>query len=86
MDAFERFETLAGLARVEPIPPLDVTQRVLGGIRRAERASAVQWVLPVVSGLSAVAAAVVAVLALQAWDMLTDPLAGIFSSLTVVIQ
>jgi hypothetical protein len=86
MDAFERFEALAGLARAEPVPRLDVTQRVLWGIRRAERANAFPWVLPVVSGLSAVAAAVVAVLALQAWDVLTDPLVGIFNPLSAVIQ
>lgn len=86
MNAFDRFEALAGLARAEPIPALDVTQRVLREIRRVEPADSFSWVLPVISGLSAVAAAVVAVLAFQAWDIVADPLAGIFSPLSVVMR
>jgi hypothetical protein len=60
---------------------LEVAQRVLFEIRRRERVGPANWLLPVLTGLSAAAAAIVAVLALDAWSVLTDPLAGIFNPL-----
>ena len=81
MDPLERFQALAARARTEQVPSVDVTLRVLTRIRNAERAGPVGWLLPLLTGLSAAAAAVVAILALDAWNVLTDPLAGIFSPL-----
>lgn len=81
MKPLERFQTLVAQARLEPVPRLDVAQRVLFEIRRTQCAASVDWLLPVLTGLSAVAAAIVAVLAVDAWNVLTDPLAGIFNPL-----
>ena len=81
MKPLERFQMLSAQARLEPVPRLDVTQRVLFEIRRAQRVGPANWILPALTGLSAAAAAIVAVLALDAWNVLNDPLAGIFNPL-----
>ena len=81
MNHLERFQTLAQQARLEPAPSLDVTRRVLSRLQSAERAGRVDWILPLLTGLSAAAAVVVAVLALDAWNVLASPVAGIFSPL-----
>ncbi len=76
MNPVDRFEALAARARLESPPTLDVTQRVLRRLQHVEHAYPLDWVLPLLTGLSAAAAAIVTALALDAWNVLTDPLAG----------
>jgi hypothetical protein len=90
MNALEKFAQLAARSRAEAAPRVDVTTGVLGDIRQAARqvarAESFNPPLLVFSGLSLLAASIVAVLAIQSWEMLADPLAGLFDSLTMVMR
>lgn len=86
MNELERFERLASQARGDPVPPIDVAARVVrdlrSGVSRGEPSGPL-WVL---SGLSVVAALIVSAVAIESWSALTDPLAGLFYPLTMVMQ
>lgn len=87
MNTFEQFLRLAGHARRESVPPLDVVPGVLGRIRHraaSARTHPVDRLLLAASVVSAMAATVMAVLAVEAWEMFTDPVAGLLPSLTMV--
>jgi hypothetical protein len=87
MNDLERFAGLAARARQEQPPPLDVAAAVLGRIGDAEAmspSSRESSLLLACSALSAIAATVMAALALQAYEMLSGPLGGMFQSLTVI--
>lgn len=85
MNELERFESLARRARSEPVPPLDVTARVLSQIGRIELRREVNLPLLAMSGLSVLAASIMVATVLNAWAPLMDPLAGLFSTLTLVV-
>lgn len=86
MNELERFESLARRARNEPVPRVDVTARVLSRIGRTELRRAVDMPLLAMSGLSVMAASILLAMVLNAWAPLMDPLAGLFSSLTLVMR
>jgi hypothetical protein len=79
-------EAWAAQARQEPAPRLDVAAGVLQRIqaRPSRRDTELPWL--VFSGLSLVAASLLLLAAGDCWQSLTDPLAGLFSSLTLVMQ
>lgn len=86
MNRDERFEAWAARARQETVPSVDVVAGVVHRIQAGSprRESDMPWY--VCSGLSVLAASVMLVVALDSWQSLTDPLAGLFSSLTMVMQ
>jgi hypothetical protein len=86
MTELERFAQLAAKARGEPPPAIDVAARVLRDLRQMVRQESLNPPLLVFSGLSLLAASIVAVLAIQSWEPLADPLSGLFDSLTLVMQ
>ena len=86
MSELERFEAAARCARSEPIPRLDVTARVLARIRRIEASRQVDMPLVAMSGLSVLAASIMLTITIRAWTPLLDPMAGLFSSLTMVVM
>jgi len=86
MNELERFARLAARARLERVPCLDVTGGVLRRIRLAGVARDGNLPLWVVAGVSVLAASVVLFFALDAWGPMTDPLATLFSPLTMVVQ
>jgi hypothetical protein len=86
MNELERFVELAIKAHGEPAPAIDVTARVLRDIRQAVGGEGINPPLLIFSGLSLLAASIVAVLAIQSWEVLADPLSGLFDSLTMVMQ
>ena len=86
MNRFETFRSLAATAARETPPSLDVTDRVLERIeRRADRGPLVAPMV-VFSGVSVLAASIAVAVALSCWAALTDPLGGLFVSLTMVMQ
>jgi hypothetical protein len=86
MTELERFARLAAKARGEQSPAVDVTDRVLRDIRQRVRQESLNPPWLVFSGLSLLAASIVAVLAIESWAVLADPLSGLFDSLTMVMQ
>jgi hypothetical protein len=86
MNNWERFEALAARAREETGPRVEITARVLRDIRRAPPERIAEFSLWAFSGLSLAAASIVAVLAIQSWTTLSDPLSGLFDTLTMVMQ
>jgi hypothetical protein len=86
MNELNRFEQLVAGARAERVPPIDVTTQVLRGIRAMAAPRGIDGPLVLVSGISALAASVVAALAAEMWLELVDPLSGFFNSLTMVMQ
>jgi len=74
---WNEFEQLADLARREPIPVIDVAERVSHSIQplpRPRAARAFDWPLLVASVLSVAAAVLVMVLASQQGALTVDPL------------
>ncbi len=86
MNEMETFERLAVAARREPSPPIDVANRVLAAIAPPRPGRTVDLPLAIFSGLSLAAALVALAVAIQAWSVLSDPLAGFLGPLTVVMQ
>ena len=82
----KRFKRWAAVARQEPVPPLDVSARVLRDLVRPPRQAVVELPWVVMAGLSAAAAAVVMLWGLESWRVLTDPAAGLFEPLTLVMR
>ena len=85
MNQFEVFKSLAAAASRDGPPVIDVTDRVMARIS-PQRRRAVDMPLIVFSGLSVLAASIAAIVAVQAWSILSDPLAGLFQPLTLVMQ
>jgi hypothetical protein len=86
MTKLEDFERWAEVARDEPVPPVDVAARVLRDLRRANGRASFERAMAVWAGLSVAAASIVFVLALDAWASITDPMSGLFDSLTMVMR
>lgn len=79
----------AALARHDRAPSIDVTDAVLRRIQaRASPAlpRSDAWPMASVAAASALAASVVGALALQAWLELTDPAAGLWQSITLLLD
>jgi hypothetical protein len=86
MDMYD-MERLAQAARREPGPDVDVANRVLRSIESRQRAA--QLVFDHQLAMCAVTAVVMAVLvavpAVNAWLLLSDPLTGVFAQLATVL-
>ncbi len=83
LDSFDRF---AAKAREEAVPPLDVSGGMLRRVRALPPERENHRFLAVFSAVAALAAAVMALVALDACDALTDPLAGVLDTLTLVMR
>lgn len=81
-----KFAAWAARAAEESPPRLDVAAGVLERIeaRPARREFELPWTL--FSTVAVLAASLVLVVALDRWQSLTDPLATMFSALTLVMQ
>jgi hypothetical protein len=89
MDMLQRFEQLAAAARREAPPAIDVTARVMARIRRQVRPEARRAdniTLAVMAVVSVLAASIVAVVAMDAWSAMIDPMSSLFQPLSVVMQ
>ena len=86
MNELPRFEALAARARKEMPPQVHVVAGVLCDIGRGVFPQA--WTRPLLvgSGLSALAASIMLLLAVEAWASLADPLLNLFDTLTLVMQ
>ncbi|HPM80086.1 MAG TPA: hypothetical protein PLF81_05275 [Candidatus Anammoximicrobium sp.] len=89
--SWNEFEALAELARREPVPALDVADRVLHSLRpevlsRGRDATAGDAALWLASALSIAAAVLVVVIASYQGALAPDPLAGLFQPIIPVIQ
>jgi hypothetical protein len=80
------FDAWAARARREPAPPADVVAGVLRRIQASPPRREVDWLWLTSGAISVLAASAMLMLALQRWESLTDPLAGMFSALTLVLQ
>ena len=86
---WNEFEQLADLARREPIPAIDVAERVANSIQPGAQprpASTFDWPLLAASALSVAAAVLVMVLASHQGALTVDPLAEFFQPVIPVIQ
>jgi hypothetical protein len=84
-DPLSQFERLAEKARAAPIPPVDVSRRVVQTVRRRAAPASTDWPLWVSAGLSVAAAVFVMLFALQSGAFTTDPFVELVSQLTPVI-
>ena len=85
MNTLEQFERLARTARIEPVPPLDVADRVLATLRRPAATPSEMLPLCLMAGLSVLAASIMVAVAADAWLPLLDPVAGLFQAITPVL-
>jgi hypothetical protein len=82
-----RFQTLVDRAQREPIPPLDIVDRVAERIAPAPlSATRIEWSLWGAAGLSVAAAAAVLIIAFQQGVFFEDPLADWLRPLVVVMR
>lgn len=84
-DPLSRFERLAAEARTEPIPPIDVSARVMQTVRRRAAPATTDWPMWMSAGLSVAAAVVVMLIALQSGALTSDPFVELVSHLPPVI-
>lgn len=89
--SWNEFEALAELARREPVPALDVADRVLDSLcpevqSRSRDASVGDGTLWLASALSIAAAVLVVVIASYQGALTSDPLAELFQPIIPVIQ
>jgi hypothetical protein len=84
-DPLSTFERLAARARAEPVPPIDVSARVVQTVRHRPSPASTDWPLWVSAGLSVAAAVIVMLLALQSGAFTADPFVELVSQLTTVI-
>ena len=85
------FETLAELARREPVPALDVADRVVDSLRpqvqpRSRDVLADDGALWLASAISVAAAVLVMILASSQGALAADPLVELFQPIIPVIQ
>jgi len=88
MNRWERFEELVRRARHEPIPPIEITARVMAAI--GPRQSALgrperNWPLAVLAGLSVLAASIMAGVTFDAWSLLMNPPASVLQPLSWIL-
>ncbi len=86
MNDASTFEAWAARARQESAPSLDIAASVLRRIEATEPRREVGQLWLVCGGVSMVAASLMLVAAVSCWQVLTDPLAGLFTSLVMVMQ
>ncbi len=86
MPDLEDFESWSRGAREEPVPPIDVAARVVRDLRYANDRAGFERSMAVWAGLSMAAASLACVLAFHAWTSITDPMSGLFDSLTMVMR
>lgn len=88
MSDFKEFERIAARAREERPARVDVTQRVMRTIQIRERVLVDPFdrQMTFCAALSAAAALIIAVPALDAWMALTDPMPHLFGVVTMVLQ
>jgi hypothetical protein len=84
-DPLSQFERLAAKARAEPIPPVDVSARVVQTVRGRTVPTSSDWPLWISAGLSVAAAVIVMLIAFQNGAFTSDPFAELVSQLTPVI-
>jgi hypothetical protein len=87
--SWNEFEELVRQARQEPIPPIDISDRVAESIRprvRARVSEATDWTLWLASALSVAAAVLVMAWASYQGVLSADPLAELLSPVIPVIQ
>ncbi len=81
-----RFDALAALARQEPVPPVDVTQRVLERLTKRVPEPSTDWLLAAAAVVSVAAAILVVTFASQQGVLSTDSLAELIRPFTPIIQ
>lgn len=88
MNGWQRFEELARRARGEPIPPIEITARVMAALvlrpavaLRPER----NWPLAVLAGLSILAASIMMAVTIDTWSWLLDPPASVLQPLSWIL-
>jgi hypothetical protein len=87
MIEWQTFEKLASSARGEVAPRVDVAAQVLQSVReRSCRTSRIDTPLVLFAGAALVAAVLLAMFALPAWDSVHDPLMFQFKPLTLVMK
>jgi hypothetical protein len=86
MNEWERFEKLVRSAREESIPPIDVSARVVRQLRLQVQPPPAYVALSIFAGISSAAAAVVGVVAYNAWLSMQDPIVGLLCSLDEVLR
>ena len=85
MNEHELLKKLAGAARWDSPPPIDVTMGVLWNISVARRPKPFDPVLGYFAAVATVAAVVVAAAAIHAWLATDDSLLAMINSITSVI-
>lgn len=89
MTPLDRFDQLAAIARRERAPAIDVTARVMAGIR-APRPMAARsnenLAMLLAAGLAVLAASVMVAFTLDAWSPLWDPMCGLLQPLSWIMQ
>ncbi len=78
MDSLKIIEKLAGIARREPAPKLDVSADVLRRITEIPSESVSLLPLDIFAGVSAFAASVIAFFSTGGWYYIMDPLSRLF--------
>jgi len=87
MTDWQSFEKLASSARCEAAPRVDVAARVLQSVRvRSCRTSRIDAPLVLFAGAALVAAVLLAMFALPAWDSVHNPLMFQFKPLSLVMK
>lgn len=86
MSTLDRFERLAAQARSERAPSISIAPRVLAAIRGAVPRRDDTWTLAAFALVASLAASAVAAVAFEAWESFSDPLAGLYPLLTLVVQ
>lgn len=85
MNDFEAFDSLVSRARKEQPPPVHVTPRVLHDLQSISLQKQEQKTLLFLSGVALAAACLIAAFSFQFWAVLSDPLAGFFSPMNMVM-
>jgi len=84
-DPLDHFERLADQARNEPIPPIDISARVMETVRRRAAPLSTDWPMWIAAGLSVAAAVVVMLIALRSGAFTSDPFVELVSHLPPVM-
>ena len=74
MDALKIIEKLAEKARKETVPQSDVSPMVMHEINALQRTESGVFPLEFFAGISAVAASIITVLSISAWQYIVNPL------------
>ena len=85
-DSLDKFSELAARARGSTPPQVDVTARVLRDLSRQQPRPSRDGMLWAIAGAALLAAGVSLAVGWNSYGTLTDPLAGLFEPLSMVIQ